>query len=341
MRHFWPSLLVLAACAAHHPPTVAEETRASGSETAATPTRVALTPVQVARAELERLAKGQPLRRAAVVVMEPRTGRVLALVGFGPDGDRQALDVVPTGSTLKPFTIAAALEAGLDPGRRFDGENGTWRLKDGELHDASPSDWLDATRVVVRSSNIGAAKVAAELGTTGLRTLLAQLEFERAPWPTGEAAPLPSALAWEGEGGLRFAAGGGTTASLLHLTAATAIFAQGGVYVRPSADGTGPATRVLSEKSAQSVARMLELAVGEGTGTQARGPGVRVAGKTGTAPREGSTWGHFIGFAPVANPRWVVGVSVEGPGSGYTGGTVAAPAFARVVAALEAQPRVR
>lgn len=341
MRHLWPSLLVLAACAAHHPPTAVEGPRPGGSE--ATPSAVApdaLTPEQVAGAELVRLAQGTPLRRAAVVVLEPRTGKVLALVGFGPEGDRQPLAVVPTGSTLKPFTIAAALESGLDPARRFDGERGRWRLKDSELHDSTPSDWLDATRVVVRSSNVGAAKIA-ELGTQRLRTLLEQLEFERAPWPTGQAAPLPGPFAWEGEGGLRLAGGGGTTASLLHLTAATATFAQGGVYVRPSADGTGPATRVLSEKSAQSVARMLELAVGEGTGTQARVPGVRVAGKTGTAPTEGSTWGLFIGFAPVANPRWVVGVSVEGPGAGYTGGTVAAPSFARVVAALEAQPRVR
>jgi cell division protein FtsI (penicillin-binding protein 3) len=294
-------------------------------------------PADLARGELARLTREHRASRAAIVVLEPRTGRILARVGSGPDGDAQTLRAVETGSTMKALTVAAALEGGLDPKRRFTGEKGAWTVGGHTLRDASPSDWLDARRVLVRSSNVGAGKIA-ELGTAPLVSLLERLQWRTALAPGADAAPLPPASEWTPGKGFALAAGLGTRATPLHLASAYAALAAGGLFVPPTPDGTGTPVRVLSPETAAEVRGMLEAAVREGTGSGAAVPGVRVGGKTGTAraaATPGAMWGHFVGFAPAEAPRLVVSVSVEVPeGAGYAGGAVAAPAFARLAAAL-------
>jgi cell division protein FtsI/penicillin-binding protein 2 len=158
--------------------------------------------------------------------------------------------------------------------------------------------------------------------------------------PGADAAFVPPEEAWARGRGLLLAAGlGGMRATPLHLAAAHAAIASGGTFTPPTPGGTGKPSRVLSERTAAQVAAMLEAAVQEGSGQGAAVPGLRTAGKTGTAVSGADPkrlWGHFVGFAPADAPRWVVCVSAEVPEGSYAGGAVAAPAFARIVTALQA-----
>ena len=134
--------------------------------------------------------------------------------------------------------------------------------------------------------------------------------------------------------GFALAAGLETRASPLFLAAAYLPFARRtGELIVPTLDGTGRREAVLQPSTAERIATLLTNAVEQGTGKGAAVKGMRVAGKTGTAPDPaGGLWGHFVGFAPSDAPaRWVVSVNAYSPAGGYVGGTVAAPSFARIV----------
>ena len=266
----------------------------------------------IVRAELEHLERNGATR-AAIVVLAPDDGRVLAALGSGPEGDAEAERDAPNGSTTKPFTIAAALEAGLDPARRFEGGE-RWRDAEGrELVDAHPRESLDARDVITHSSNVGAGRIVEAVGGEAIREMLDLVGI------AGESE------SWT-------ARGSGVDAHItpLRLAGAYAAFANGGYAIEPTADGSGTRRRVMREATANTMLGMLESAVSdEGTGSRARVEGVRVAGKTGTT-RTGAA--VFAGIAPVDAPRWVVVVRVEAPDA--YGGSVAAPAFARIVQAL-------
>lgn len=246
--------------------------------------------------------------RVSIVVLDPNDGRIIAAAG--DDLDQH----VSVGSTIKPFTIAAALDAGLDPTRRFPGHEGRWRdADDHELADAHPREWLDARDVLTYSSNVGAGQIVEAVGSTPVETMLGKVgvRAESTGWP---------------------ARGAGVDAHVtpLRLAGAYAAFANGGLAIEPSPDGSGARERVMSEATARAVRDMLETAVSdEGTGHRARVDGHRVGGKTGTA-RMGVA--VFAGIAPLEAPRWVVVVRVEAEGA--YGGSVAAPAFSRIVTKL-------
>lgn len=310
-----------------------------GTATEASPTSAAKLPAAtveaIARAEVKRLTAEQKADRVAIVVLDPEDGRILAAVGAGPEGDRQTLRAIPTGSTLKTLTVAAALDAGLNPNRRFTGEGGEWRVGGATIRDVTANDWLDAPRVLIRSSNIGAAKIA-EAHLPAVRTLFERLRWS-APPARGAEPGSPSLDAWKEGEGYGFASGMNTRASPLFLAAAYVPFANlTGELVAPTADGTGKRTQVVQPYTAELVSKMLHDAVEEGTGKSAAVPGLTVGGKTGTAPdAEGGRWGHFVGFADLPG-RWVIAVAVYSKEGGYVGGTVAAPSFARLVKDLVA-----
>ncbi len=269
---------------------------ASGGEDAAS--------AHAVEAERGRL-EGEGATEVAIVVLDPRDGRVLA-----SSGPVEAS--APMGSSVKPFTVAAALEAGLDPERRFDGEGGSW-VVDGttEVRDYTPSDSLSARDVLVRSSNIGAAKIVEAVGAAPVEAMFARV-----------GAEAPAGGSWLLHGG-----GVDVRVSPLALARAYGALANGGELRAP---GEARGERLCSPEVARAVGAMLEAAVSdEGTGHRARVPGVRVAGKTGT-PAVGA--GVFAGFAPVDAPRYVVVIRAEAPGA--VGGTLAAPAFSRLVASL-------
>lgn len=294
--------------------------------------------VQVAR-ELDRLiAEGGT--QVSIVVLDPRDGRILAAEarssGSNPFDDandanpanpaNQANDpndaasaierVVSTGSTLKTLTLAAALEAGLDPARRFDGEGGEWRAEgDTVLRDHEPHVSLDAREVLMTSSNVGAAKIVRAVGD---EVVLRYLRDAGARLDDAHAA-------------MELGAGIGTSMRLVDLATAYVVFANGGRAIEPTRSGDGPSRAVISPATATTILTMLEAATSEeGTGHPARVEGHRVGGKTGTT-RDGAA--VFVGIAPIDAPRFVIAVRVERP-DGAWGGSVAAPSFARLASAL-------
>lgn len=268
----------------------------------------------IVEAELDRLVDEHGATRAAIVVLDPHDGRIVAASGRGPDGDDEVRRTLSVGSTLKPLTIAAALDAGLDPTRRFDGEGGEWTTDGAVIRDYRASESLDATEVVVRSSNVGAAKIVDAVGEAPVAHLYSRMGF------VGDAE-----RSW-----LERGAGIGVQTRLLDLAAAYGSLANGGERITPTVDGSGARERVMQPESAEAVLAMLGEAVGEaGTGRRAQVVGHRVGGKTGT--HDGAVL--FAGVAPLDTPRYVVVVRAEVPGEAY-GGSVAAPVFSRVAATL-------
>ncbi len=253
-----------------------------------------------------------------VVVLDAASGRLLGV----HDADR----VVVPGSTIKPFTVAAALAAGLAADARFDGEGGRWAHDGTVLTDAEPYGQLDVTDILVRSSNIGGVKIAERVGPGALHRFLARIGLGRG-LPETTTDPLREAYVATGEG---------LTATPRELATAYTVLADDGVLARPS----GAHERVLPAAVARTVRGMLEHVVTDdaGTGHRARIEGVRVAGKTGTAGlidpaggfREHGVYASFAGIVPADRPALVVLVGVVDPQGDAYGGKVAAPAFARI-----------
>jgi len=278
------------------------------------------------------LEAAHEIERVGVVVLDPRDGRILATTGSGTHGVDDPYRNAPTGSTFKLVSIAAALDAGLDPERSFDGTAYP------DLEDAHPLPTIDARGVLVHSSNVGAARVFDAIGPEALARSAPAFGFRRAWEVHGRVTDVPtfpSRLTTDDEGH-RVAGGLGLQASLLHVALAMGAVANGGILHAPTEDGSGEATRVLSEEAARRTLGFLEDAVAEGTGSRAAVEGLRVAGKTGTGtlddPRR---WvAHFVGAFPAEAPTHVVAIRAVSAEAGAYGGALAAPAFAELVARL-------
>lgn len=299
--------------------------------------------------EMKRLDdEWHPVARTAVV-LDPKSGQVLAIVDPATAARPRG-----TGSTIKPLVIAAALEEGaVSAGDVF--PCGTRSYPQGELHDASPNGDLDVAQILVVSSNVGASRIFDKLGGAPLLKWMGKFHLGE---PSGielrdaRGSALPSSIQDGSFQGAALAGGHTSVASPLHMAAAYAAFANQGVYNRPALarrvvgpdgypnrDHRPSNERLLRPATAGSVMAMLERAVNDekATGKAARVEGVRVAGKTGThdEPAEGGKpqyYASFIGAAPAEAPRFVVLVGAVVPGESGTGGRVAAPVFARIVA---------
>lgn len=309
--------------------------------------------------ELKRAVETTGARAGAAVVLEARTGEVLALVNepdFNPNNrahlrserfrNRAVTDLYEPGSTLKPFTIAAALESGkFAPDTPIDTRPGMLRVGGETIRDLRNHGRITVGRVIVKSSNVGAAKIASALDAEAMWGMLRRVGF---------AAPTGSQLPGEVSGLLRppstwvpieqatISYGYGISITTLQLARAYAALANGGelppvTLLRRQAEPRR--ARVMSPEVARAVTGMLEAAVAEGTARAARVPHYRVAGKTGTvhkltpsgyAEDEYVAW--FAGFAPASRPRLVMVVTIDGPSRGrHFGGQVAAPVFAHVM----------
>jgi cell division protein FtsI (penicillin-binding protein 3) len=298
-------------------------------------------------------------KAGAVVVVDVATGEILALANwpsFDPNArgawDRQAVrnrvvtDTFEPGSTMKPFTIAAALEAGrVTPTRQIQTAPGKLTLGKHTIGDAHAYGLLTVAEVVAKSSNVGTAKIALEMPAEALWDVYSKVGFGQAPRVVAGAVAgrLRPATAWRPIEQATIGYGYGLSVSLLQLARAYTVFARDGDVVPLSllALESPPASvPVLRPETAAAMRQMLEMAVGPGgTAPRARIDGYRVAGKTGTARklRDGRYVSEYVasfaGFAPVSNPRLVVAVMIDEPGSGqFYGGQVAAPVFAEVMA---------
>jgi cell division protein FtsI (penicillin-binding protein 3) len=298
-------------------------------------------------------------KAGALIALDVRSGEVLALVNvpsFNPNNrarltgaqlrNRVITDLFEPGSTLKPFTVALAIEAGrVTPQTRIATAPGRLTLARHTIRDVHPAAEMSVAEILQKSSNVGAAKLALALPREAMWELYQRVGFGQAPqlgFPGAAAGKLRHPRGWRPIEQATMAYGHGISVSLVQLARAYTVFARDGelvplTLVKSPVPASGE--RVLSAQTARAVRGMLELAVQPGgTGPRARIVGWRVAGKTGTAHKlENGTYAadkylsSFVGFAPVSAPRLVVAVMIDEPGGQYYGGAVAAPVFAQVM----------
>lgn len=332
-----------------------------------------------AERELDRLMSQRQPRSACAVVMDPKTGELLASASrptFDPNRPEPAGDnawkntvvaaIYEPGSTFKPFVLAWALEQGvLRPDESLDCERGAYRMGRRVLHDHHAYGSLSVTDVLVKSSNIGMAKIGERLTNSELYQAAVAFGFGN---PTGCDLPgeLPGLLRpldkWTGYSTGSIPMGQELAVTPLQLITAHAALANGGKLLRPivvlkqvdfaeslfsSLGADRESTVVTSRTVRPEVARWLVSGpmtevVRRGTGTAARLEGYRVFGKTGTAqkpdPETGETSrslhvSSFVCGAPADDPRVLVLVLVDEPtlGANHNGGSVAAPAAAEIL----------
>lgn len=316
----------------------------------------------VAYRELKRAVDVHSAKSGSVVVMNSRTGEVLALANqpaFNPNTsagsqlgsrrNRAVTDPVEPGSTLKPFTIAAGLELGvIDTSTVIDTSPGTYQIGPLRVRDFRDYGKLSLEGILKKSSNVGATKVSLLSDPADMWAVLDRLGFGN---DTGSLFPgenygvLRHGSAWRQVEQATIAYGYGLSATPLQLARAYSALANDGVMPevsflkRENPDYKGE--KVLNPQVARAVRRMLEAVVEPGgTGERARVAGYRVAGKTGTsrkpAPggyREDKYYAFFAGMAPASKPELVVVVMIDEPsGEKYYGGDVAAPAFSAIMA---------
>jgi cell division protein FtsI (penicillin-binding protein 3) len=310
--------------------------------------------------ELKAAVQAHGARAGSVVVMDARSGDILAMVNqpaynpnnrAGPRGDasrnRAVTDVFEPGSTIKPFTVAAALESGaVRPDATLDTAPGLFRVGRHTIRDIRNYGRIDLATLLGKSSNIGASKLALGMEPEHLWTL-----FHRAGLGRGTGSGFPGEAAgllrdfyyWRDVERATLAFGYGMSVTPLQLAQAYAALANDGVMPAPrfvQGQAVRPPERVMSAETAVRVRRMLEGAISpDGTGHRAAVEAYRVAGKTGTVRKSGAG-GYaedryvavFAGIAPASRPRLVMVVIIDEPaGEEYYGGQVAAPVFSRVM----------
>jgi len=319
---------------------------------------------------LERAARQHDAKAAMAIVMDPRTGEILAMANwprFNPNRfrdyhkdnmrNRTVLDAYEPGSTMKVFTYAAAIDAKrVRPGDPISQERGKLRIGSATISDTYTIPDMTAEMVVSQSSNIGAYHLAQKLGRDGFHDYLKKFGFGQRTGINiaGESAGiLTEPRRWAEIQFANIAFGHGISVSPIQMAAAVSAIANDGKRMQPwlireirDHNGNiilqnGPVEReqVVSPATAATVRQAMERVTTEGTGMRAWVAGYRVGGKTGTAqkvdPRTrayGNKYmGNFVGIAPIHNPDIVVVVLIDEPKRGHTGGLVAAPVFSEIV----------
>ena len=313
--------------------------------------------------ELKEAVETNKAKAGGIVVIDAKTGEVLALANMpvynpnnrvklnsGRTRNRVVTDIFEPGSTLKPFAIAAALEAGIvKPESMIDTGSGHFSIGPATIHDAHPSGLISVAQVIQKSSNVGAAKIALSLSPETLWSMLNRAGFgtvTHSGFPGEASGKLRPYKTWRPIEQATMAYGHGISVSLLQLARAYTLFADGGElkpisFLKLEAPKAGQ--QEISPATALALRKMLELVVQPGgTAPRAQIMGYRVAGKTGTAHKLEASGGYapdryvasFVGLAPASNPRLIVAVMIDEPTAGqYYGGIVAAPAFSKVMAA--------
>ncbi|MSR11784.1 MAG: penicillin-binding protein 2 [Gammaproteobacteria bacterium] len=322
----------------------------------------------IAYKELKEEFTKRRAKAATVVVLDADTGEVLAMANqpsynphnkanmtdFSVMRNRAITDIFEPGSTIKAFTIAAALESGLFTPETVIETGPGWMMINGkEIKDIRNYGTLTVEKVITKSSNIGSSKIAFEIGPEPIKDLLERAGFGHATgtgFPGEQSGVLPSPQRWSRIEIATLSYGYGLSTSALQLAQAYSIIADGGIKkpvsllkLDEAAVAQLPRERVLSELITSQVLTALETVVEPergGSAGEARVPFYRVAGKTGTAHVVGE-FGYeanlhnslFVGLIPASNPKLVVVVVVNEPkGDEHYGGQVAAPVFSRIAA---------
>ena len=312
--------------------------------------------------ELAHAVEINKAKAGAAVVLDAKTGEVLAMVNIptynpnnpanisGKSRNRAITDTFEPGSTMKPFTISAALESGnFTPDTKIDVGQGSYNIGKNTIHDVHAKGVLTVSEILQKSSNIGTARMGLTLSPQTMWSMFNQVGFGTPPhsgFPGEVSGRVRPYKTWRPIEQATMCFGQGITVTLLQLARAYSVFANDGELkplsmVKLNEPAIGQ--QVMSAQTAQEIRDMLELVVQPGgTAPRAQVAGYRVAGKTGTAQKvENGVYadkkyiGSFVGMAPASNPRIIMAVMIDEPSAGqYYGGSVAAPVFSTVMTGI-------
>ncbi|MGN6701916.1 MAG: peptidoglycan D,D-transpeptidase FtsI family protein [Burkholderiaceae bacterium] len=314
----------------------------------------------IAFSQLKAAVEKNKAKAGGIVVLDVKTGEILALANlptYNPN-DRSVLtgaqlrnrvltDMYEPGSTMKPFTVALALDKGLvRPDTMIQTAPGKIKIGTATIGDAEPHGLLSVSQVIQKSSNIGTAKIALQMPPADMWGMFTSMGFGQQPkigFPGAVAGRVRPYKSWRPIEQATISYGQGISVSLMQIAHAYMVFARDGDIIPltlEKATDKPIGQYIVSKGVAREMRGMLESVVSpEGTAPKAQVPGYRVAGKTGTAYKvEGGRYvrkyvGSFVGFAPVSDPRIIVAVMIDEPtGPLHYGGDVAAPVFSSVVA---------
>lgn len=302
---------------------------------------------------------------AVAIVMDPASGDVLAMANapvvkghaFGrdpkADRNRSVTDVYEPGSIFKMVTISGALADGVvKPGTSFKLPTRI-RVADREINESHEraTQTFTVAEILQWSSNVGAVRIGQRMGQHDLYKWVKAFGFGAATglgFPGESIGIVPPVEQWSGSSIGNIPMGQGVAVTPLQMAAAACVVANDGKMVTPRlVTQVGPTVaplpageQVIPPKVARQVRKMLTRAVDEGTGTKARIPGYRIAGKTGTSQKalpDGSGYSRsdyiasFVGMVPADSPRLVVLVAVDEPRTSIYGGDIAAPAVQQIM----------
>jgi cell division protein FtsI (penicillin-binding protein 3) len=313
----------------------------------------------IAFTHLKQAVEENKAKAGAIVVLDVQTGEVLALANmptFNPNvregrnvnhvRNRVFTDTYEPGSTLKPFTIALAMDRGLiTPDTVLDTPNkitfGSKSVGDSHGHPSS----MSVSQIIQHSSNVGTIRVAQKLQSRQMWDMFTAVGYgqalPRSFFPGAVAGRLRPYKNWQPVDQATMSYGHGISVSLIQVARSYMIFARNGDIIPLSFQKVTQLPqpqRVITEKTAMQMREMMERVVGPGgTAPYAQVRGYRVAGKTGTAHKvEAGRYvnkyvASFVGLAPASNPRIIIAVMIDEPTGGkHFGGQVAAPVFANV-----------
>lgn len=325
----------------------------------------------IAERELADGLRKTDAKAGTVVMLEPSTGKVLAMANYpeyNPNAfsrykpsqwrNRAVCDSFEPGSTFKVFLMAAALnDAVVSTKQKIDCENGVFRVGGKDIHDHKGYQKLTPAEIIKYSSNIGSAKIGKMLERKAFHRYIEDFGFGQQTGidlPGEAVGMVHPADKWFEVDLAAISFGQGISVTPIQLTAAIAAIANGGYLMEPYivdrvVDSQGQVTqqnkprivrKVVAQDVAQTVSQMMEMTTEDGgTAINARVPGFRVAGKTGTAQKVDAVTGgysadkrvaSFVGFLPAEDPQLVMLVTLDEPKIGVYGGLTAAPIFSRI-----------
>ncbi|WP_297325791.1 penicillin-binding transpeptidase domain-containing protein [Nitrosomonas sp.] len=313
-----------------------------------------------AHVELKEAVKLNKAKAGSIVVLDAQTGEILALTNlpvYNPNNrstisnekirNRALIDTFEPGSTLKPFTVAIAMEVGkVNSNTVMQTSPGMLQVGRRTIRDVNNKGELTVAQVIQQSSNVGTAKIALSLPPQAMWEMFNRSGFgilTNSGFPGEASGILRSYNTWRPIEQATMSYGHGISTSLMQLARAYTIFTSGGELkpislLKQNMPVRGQ--RVISRDTASAMSYMLEMATKPGgTAPLAQINGYRVAGKTGTAHKlidgqyaKKHYISTFVGYAPASNPRLIIAVMIDEPSAGkYFGGAVAAPVFSKVM----------
>ncbi len=312
--------------------------------------------------ELKRAVFQHKAKSGSVVILDINSGEILAMVNqpsFNPNKkyknkggryrNRSITDVFEPGSTVKAFTIAAAIESGrFSPNTIVDTSPGYFMVAGSTVRDARNYGRIKVSTIITKSSNIGASKLALATKPEKLWSVFSKVGFgnnSESGFPGESTGLLNHYSQWKKIDNATLSFGYGLSVTALQLAHSYTAFSTNGelppvTFLKRKDSDVIQKQKLFNKKTVSQIIKMLETVVSkEGTGTNASVVGYRVAGKTGTV-KKASVGGYsednyvasFVGLAPASNPKLVMAVVINEPGGeDYYGGKVAAPVFSRVM----------